>query len=250
MNKEQFFSEDAAKTIVDCISDAVGDDILEDIQRNKLATTNSIPSRIWDLINTNLCNKLCDMNCEVVKTNSGPWQMCLIWDKSSDVVITLMREERFSEIRRKQSSRGKMHYLDALTEFYNNELNPEYAQTTFYGHEFTDKDRLSERVNTLLRNIQSDISEIKNHVLVLFESIDNRLVSVRAIKATPALEIAKDGEWSLSEYIDYNESAIVEKVDNENQNDLHNMGLKLKEKAIAKQKKLPLRTEEQKQEIL
>lgn len=250
MNKKHFFSEDIAKTVVDCISNAVGDDILEDIQRNNLATTNSIPARIWDLINTNLCDKLCGMNCDVVKTNSGPWQMCLIWDKSSDVVITLMREERFSELKRKQSSRGKMHYLDALTEFYNKELNPEYTQTTLYEHEFTDKDRLSERVNTLLRNIESDISEIKNHVLVLFESIGNSLISVRAIKATPALEIAKDGEWNLSEYIGYNESAIVEKVDKKNQNNSENINLKLKEKAIAKQKKPPLRTEAQEQEIL
>lgn len=54
-----FPSELIAK-IVRCVEDAVGDDILADVRRNDLRTTNSVPSRIWDLLNTNLIKKTRD----------------------------------------------------------------------------------------------------------------------------------------------------------------------------------------------
>jgi hypothetical protein len=48
-----FPSELIAK-IVRCVEDAVGDDIRADIRQHDLQTRNSIPSRIWDLLNTNI----------------------------------------------------------------------------------------------------------------------------------------------------------------------------------------------------
>lgn len=39
-------SNDVKDSIVRSIQDAVGDDILEDIRKNDLFTTNSVPSRI------------------------------------------------------------------------------------------------------------------------------------------------------------------------------------------------------------
>ena len=46
-----FPSELIAK-IVRCVEDAVGDDIRADIRQHDLQTRNSIPARIWDLLNT------------------------------------------------------------------------------------------------------------------------------------------------------------------------------------------------------
>ena len=48
------FSPDLIAKIVRCVEDAVGDDIQADVQRNDLQTQNSVPSRIWDLLNTNI----------------------------------------------------------------------------------------------------------------------------------------------------------------------------------------------------
>ena len=48
-----FPSELIAK-IVRCVEDAVGDDIRADIRQHDLQTRNSIPSRIWDLLNLSL----------------------------------------------------------------------------------------------------------------------------------------------------------------------------------------------------
>lgn len=52
-----FPSELIAK-IVRCVEDAVGDDIRADIRQHDLQTRNSIPSRIWDLLNTNIIKTL------------------------------------------------------------------------------------------------------------------------------------------------------------------------------------------------
>ncbi len=52
------FSPDLIAKIVRCVEDAVGDDIQADIQRNDLQTRNSVPARIWDLLNTNVIKTL------------------------------------------------------------------------------------------------------------------------------------------------------------------------------------------------
>lgn len=52
-----------AQIIVSCVENAVGDDIRSDIRRNRLKTTNSVPARIWDLMNTNLIDSLELQNC-------------------------------------------------------------------------------------------------------------------------------------------------------------------------------------------
>lgn len=48
------FPPELITKIVRCVEDAVGDDIRADIRQHDLQTRNSIPSRIWDLLNTNL----------------------------------------------------------------------------------------------------------------------------------------------------------------------------------------------------
>lgn len=61
-----FPSELIAK-IVRCVEDAVGDDIRADIRQHDLQTRNSIPSRIWDLLNTNIIKALDDEDCTIAK---------------------------------------------------------------------------------------------------------------------------------------------------------------------------------------
>ena len=47
-----FLSPALIAKMVRCIEDAVGDDIRADIRQHDLQTKNSVPSRIWDLLNT------------------------------------------------------------------------------------------------------------------------------------------------------------------------------------------------------
>jgi len=49
--KENLIREDISKAIVTSISNAIGDDINEDIKQDNLITKNYVPTKIWDFIN-------------------------------------------------------------------------------------------------------------------------------------------------------------------------------------------------------
>ena len=108
------FSPDLIAKIVRCVEDAVGDDIREDIYRNNLQTRNSVPSRIWDLLNTNVIRTLDTEECLISKVHRGPWEMLIVLEKTTQCVFTFMREKRFAAIRKSQHRRPHMHYVDVL----------------------------------------------------------------------------------------------------------------------------------------
>ena len=93
------FPPELITKIVHCIEDAVGDDIRADIRQHDLQTGNSIPSRIWDLLNTNLIKKLGPEDFSIAKAHRGPWEMLVVFEKSTQCILTFMREKRFSELR-------------------------------------------------------------------------------------------------------------------------------------------------------
>ena len=86
------FSTDLVSKVVRCVEDAVGDDIQADIQRNDLQTRNSVPSRIWDFLNTNVVKALDIEDCTIAKAHRGPWEMLVIFEKSTQCILTFMRE--------------------------------------------------------------------------------------------------------------------------------------------------------------
>jgi len=122
--------------IVRCVEDAVGDDILADVQRNDLLTTNSVPSRIWDLLNTKLLKALATEDCTVATAHRGPWEMAIVFEKTTKCILTFMREKRFSELRRKQHSRLHMHYIDMLAMWFNKKLLANQQQFDFFSAYF------------------------------------------------------------------------------------------------------------------
>lgn len=234
MKLENINSQIAAQ-IVRCIENAVGDGIREDINKNHLRTANSVPARIWDLLNTDLLDSLEATDCGVSTAQRGPWQMVIIFEKASSSIITLMREKRFAELKRAQKHRSKMHYVDMLPKMFNNELLSDCDQQSFLPKEFSDENDLAVLVQRLLKDLVSDISIVRNHVLVLFETSGFQLTSVRAVMITPNLEIASGCEADWTMYISTNESVIVEQVSPPlaHTSDPHH-GLKLSAKATAR----------------
>ena len=224
--------------IVHCVEEAVGDDIRADIQRNGLKTTNSVPSRIWDLLNTKLIEELETENCTVATAHRGPWEMVVIFEKTTRCIFTFMRKKRFYELQRKQRKRKNMHYVDMLALQFNKELLAEYQQTSMFPSNFADMEELTELVNRLLHDLRSDVSIVRHHVLVLFETVGYQLTSIKAIKVTPNLDIAKGCEQDWSEYITPNESLVVGKVTHPDATENKpNRGLKLKPKAADRQRR-------------
>lgn len=242
--KTLFISSSSIKTVLQCLADAIGDDILADICENDLQTRNSVSSRIWDLFNRNLIKAINKDDFIIIPSNRGPWEMLILYHKPSQNIFTFMREKRFTELQKRQKNRKRMHYVDMLAKQFNKDLLPINQQICLFSHSFSDDDKLEILVEKLLHAFNSDTNIINNHVLVLFSTSNYQLMSVRAVMVTPTLDIARGSEQDWSQYIPNNESIIVEKVDQpktpENQ---PNRGLTLKTKAITrKNKKLKLKS--------
>lgn len=236
INKINFPPELISK-IVRCVEEATGDDIRIDIQKNNLQTRNSVPARVWDLLNTNLINVLDIDECTIAKTKRGPWEMLVIFEKTTQCVFTFMREKRFEELKKQQRKRRNMHYVDMLSKQFNNDLLAEEKQLSLFEVSFSDEDRLSELVQNLLSELHGEADIVKNHVLVLFETVGFQLTHIRAVMVTPSLDIAKDCNENWSQYISGYESAVVEKIETpESPSNQPSRGLSLKPKALNRQK--------------
>lgn len=239
-----YFSPDLIAKIVRCVEDAVGDDIQADVQRNNLQTQNSVPSRIWDLLNTNVIKTLDTEDCTIAKAHRGPWEMLIVFEKTTQCILTFMREKRFAELRNRQHKRVHMHYIDMLTKQFNESLLSDQQQLSFIPHTFSDEDRLADLVQTMLHDLDGEADIVRHHVLVLFETVGYQLTHIRAVMVTPSLDIAQNSEQDWSRYITADESAVVEEVaDPSSPGNQPNRGLSLTAKAMARQKSCPKQKE-------
>lgn len=229
------------------ISEAVGDLIKEDVKRNRLRTHNGNGGRIWDFLNTELCDGFNSPDCMAYVTQRGPWEMVMVYERESKRLFTVMRETRFATIRKETYSRRRMHYLDMFTRHLNNDLTAPIGQTAMFKKEFADQDDLHELVSRLLRDLQRDGVVIERHVLILFESQNYQLTSVRAVMLDSNLDIVAEENWSNK--ISARDSVIADTVDTPNDpaND-PSRGLRLTSKAVARKKeKLRLKKRDAKQ---
>lgn len=237
---------DVATLIVSCLEDAFGDDIRADIQGSGLRTHNNISSRMWDIANTNLMNRLPPEKCSTAIACRGPWEMLLVYDKETACILTIMREKRFAELQRQQIKRDHMHYLDMLAKQFNTDLLADQEQLCFYPKKFKDEGRLPKLVQTLLRDLEGGVDIVRHHILVLFDTAGYQLTSVRAVMVTPSLEIVQDSEEDWCLHISNAQSAVVEQIDERQamEND-PNHGLKLKPKAMTRKSKIRRKEEDQ-----
>ena len=244
-----FISEDLAGIIVKCIEDATGDVIKEDLAHSELLYQNSTPHRIWDYIFSLLTKSLDAVGYPIISTNSGPWKFPIIYDGESGNIITIMREKRFAVLRRQQQKRDKPHYVDMLTATLNKELLPQYPQMSLLEKPPRDYEEMKKRVDAMLQDFGGKADQVRNHVLILFEARGFLLYSIRAIKVTPDLELAVDGEVNLSNLISAKPSIIMEKIEKPD-SPVNNptRGLKLKAKALERKSKAKIKNKQEKEE--
>lgn len=229
------FSDGFIRNIVSSINSAVTDDIMQDTRQANMNrnSMNSYPSRIWDLINRNICNAFKHTPEVVVAyTKRGPWNLVVIFDKTTGMLLTLMREERFYEVKRNPKSHK--HYVYELANMFNADLEIQ-QQSLLVSEENIEKIKKSvERIcNDLL--VSTDI--IQHHAMVLFSARDELLHSVRCCMINCNFEECENIFWN--EYIGVSESVIVEQTsNNEHKQNDPTMGLGFTPKA--RKKKLNL----------
>ena len=205
-------SNEVKKFLVGVVEGAVGDSIKEDIQTNRLIQPNSTPSRIWDYINRDIAEQSKSHGCLYNLTKRGPWTMCVIYDSSTNQVITLMREQRFIDLKREKKHRASMHYLDAFAQCLNSELCAPGKQKTFFDDEQRENSIMVEATNAV-NNMTSCFNNggpINHHILVLFTSVGYQLTSIRAVIIDSDFDIYDS--LDLSQFISASESVVSEVV--------------------------------------
>lgn len=245
MSKQELkISPRIIKIIVQCVSDAVGDKIKADVRQHKLRTQNSTPTRIWDLLNTGLCDSFSSPNCMAYSSKRGPWEMIIVYEQETGYVYTLMREKRYKDLHEHLRKRKRMHYVDLLVRHLNPDLLAPVGQMALEPFAFQDEAELPNLIQKLLENLLRDDAIVNRHVLVLFNSERFALSSIRAIMVDTSLDVYAEQSWN--EYINIEESIVVGRV--ENPSDPSNnpaRGLRLTPKATKRKKTNELRKNEE-----
>lgn len=171
----------------------------------------------------------------------GPWNMAVAFHNETNILFTFMREGRYKELHRSIARRKRHHYLDALAQTFNSDLSaPTKQLSIFERSDFIDQDKMPETIEKILTSLEKESSIIKNHVLVLFDSYNFSLSSVRAVIVDSDLNIVEEKSWN--QHIIVNESSVVDKID---KLDLPannpSKGLKLTAKANARKRTTELR---------
>lgn len=230
-------NENIITAIVNCVND-VPDIMKEDIRRNGLKTQNSTPTRIWDHLNTALCNAFNSPDCMSYITRRGCWQLVMVYEKESGNLYTLMRESRFLEVQREIKKGNNKHYVYLLARHLNNDLLKNIGQQSFLS-ENEDEKQLKEAVEKIFLDLNDDGMIVKRHVLVLFESDEMGLHSIRAVMVDSNLDIVLEQDWS--EYISIEDSIIVEKTEKSNSPaENPSRGLELTKKATLRKENVHL----------
>lgn len=207
----KFWSDNATKAVVNALINSVGDDILEN--SHGLTTNNGRPARIWDFINTHIYHDMPAYGCDVGIAKRGYYEFVPIYHRDSKTLMTLMREKNFFEVSRKQCRRDEAHYLDALVRVLNSDVEFEEEQLSMFSssHVFKNEEQLAEIAERFLCNFPLDLMDIDRHVLILFSTGGDSLLSIRAVLLDRDLNIAAQEDWS--HFIKPQEGAVVATVD-------------------------------------
>ena len=226
MKDKAFSLEDKnIASIIKCLSEAIGDDVKGCLRRENLNEKRSNGKKLlkWDFINRNFIMNFSAGNLTAEYAKRGAWNMVPLYDKETGTIYTVMREERFREIQRKQPKRKKAHYVDALIQSFNFDLNTEHQLSLFEEQSFDE-----EEVKSIVDDSEKTV--IKRYKTILFEEYNSELIAVRCCVLDSSLQVFEEEDWST--YITHSESVVVDTV--ADSNEPHTSNIKLKDKARKK----------------
>lgn len=224
-------SPDFIRRIEKSLSSAIGDDIKIDVKVNDLDTENGTPNRIWDFINRNISKNFPEEHYIAKPTKRGRWAIKPIFEKSTGILYTLMREERLDELRKEITKRKSAHYAQALADVLNRNLVPQQEQLNFLQQQSRyDEEKINQIVHKIFNDLSIPDNIVKQHAIILFSSSSYELVSLRCCLVKSDLSVVAECDWS--NYIQVSESTVTELVVSPEPSYLNPINtLKLKQKA-------------------
>jgi len=199
---------DALRIALEVVMPAIMDD-------NNLTERNGYGQFRWNPIITQLrekCQHLGWVDFNVCRR--GAWKTPALFHAASQNIITFMTEATFKDVQRRKD-KGK-HYLCGGASF-NENVQAQYEQLELKLPDVSqDTEKwVAKSREDLADAIHTEVGEIEGHILVLFDVQADRLLTVRAVRLTPALEISTEEEdWSQYINMPYAASREVEPQQN------------------------------------
>lgn len=199
-NREKMFSfgfPEIAHAIVNGLQMAL-ENVMPDIMSDyNLPTRNGYGQFRWNPIITQVQDKCQHLGwVETGICTRGAWKLPVLFHLKSGYIFTLMTEDTFRDVQRRKD-KGK-HYLSGASSL-NLNVKPQYEQLELNlpGVAANAQKWVAKSREQLAQAIRTDVGEIQGHILVLFDDDSDKLLTVRAVRLTPSLEISTEEEnWS------------------------------------------------------
>ena len=125
----------------------------------------------------------------------GSWKVPVLFYGKARILITFMTEGTFAQVRKRRDK--EKHYLCGAAAFnHNAKAQYEQFELQLPGILPTDEKWIATSQEQLTQAVRKDVGDIAGHVLILFDTHSDRLLSVRAVQLTPALEISFEENWT------------------------------------------------------
>lgn len=224
-------------SIIRCLSEAIGDDVKGCLRRENINDKYSNGKKLikWDFINRNFVMNFSAGNFTAEYARRGAWYMVPLFDKETGTIYTVMREERFREIQRNQAKRRKAHYVDALVQSFNFDLNT-MRQYSLFEETFFEEEEVKSIVEDIVKDFGIDKTVIKRYKTILFEEYHSELTAVRCCVLDSSLQVVEEEDWSA--YITHRESVVVDTVNESSEPNVSSIKLKDKAKKKARQREI------------
>lgn len=197
-NPINFFDEfDFKHDVVNALRLSIEDVMPEIMMEHNLLERNGYGQFRWNAIISQLRDMCYHLGWIELNTCSrGGWRTPVLYHQKTNFIITLMTENTF-KIVQKRTDKGK-HYLCGGASF-NQGLEPQYEQIELElpGVPVDSEPWVVQSREQLASAVKASVEEIRGHVLVLFDTYADKLLSVRAVRLTPSLEISTaEEDWS------------------------------------------------------
>lgn len=232
--------DEALREICLSLQEAIEIDMPENRSQLNWKVHNGMGIFAWNQIYTCL---LRNRNLRTFHSKSWGWGMAFAYHPETEFLIGFMREQRFAELQAKQSSRARMHYVDALARSLNANESVKEPQISLFRKQFADEERLRERVSKLLQEYDFENGCLSHFALVLIEDRGNQILNLRIVLVDPDLNVV--AERKLNSLLSHEVLPIVETVPTSEvpaQNPERNLRLTMKAQQRKKnglRKKLP-----------
>ena len=188
-------STEVIQKIYQCLFQAVGEDYQEAENHLNLETHVSKPFMIWDLIYRNLIHIFSGSNVLYSTKKRGMWEVMLLYDKGSKMLLSFMKDTRFKTIRNVKPGQ-RPQYINAVLTLNSNLQAEQKQQKLFVDEEINDCSEFKTLLDELCMNfLEPVVGEIQHHALIVFSTDYGQITSLTAYVLDKDLDVVSERDW-------------------------------------------------------